>query len=168
MDQNATLPAVTSAAIATATQPNCAVRTAGCRKPGAPLCPHLRQPERADPAGANGLGDLGEDFGHGLYEAELRYLTDKEWVVELDDAIWRRTKLGMWLDEAQQARVKARWRNTRKRKRCLWLPEPQRNEKGRLSGPFLPFAVHVANLTKGASRTPRFHQTTASPVPAAH
>jgi glycerol-3-phosphate dehydrogenase len=26
--------------------------------------------------------------------------------VELDDAIWRRTKLGMWLDEAQQARVK--------------------------------------------------------------
>ena len=58
-------------------------------------------------AGANGLADLGEDFGHGLYEAELRYLTEKEWVVELDDAIWRRTKLGMWLDEAQQARVKA-------------------------------------------------------------
>lgn len=57
-------------------------------------------------AGANGLADLGEAFGHGLYEAELRYLVAKEWVVELDDAIWRRTKLGMWLDEAQQARVK--------------------------------------------------------------
>jgi len=26
-------------------------------------------------------------------------------VVELDDAIWRRTKLGMWLDAAQQQRV---------------------------------------------------------------
>jgi len=58
-------------------------------------------------AGANSLNDLGEDFGHGLHEAELRYLIEKEWVVELDDAIWRRTKLGMWLDETQQARVKA-------------------------------------------------------------
>jgi glycerol-3-phosphate dehydrogenase len=44
---------------------------------------------------------------HGLYEAELRYLVEKEWVVELEDAIWRRTKLGMWLDDTQQARVKA-------------------------------------------------------------
>ena len=41
--------AVTSTATATATRPNCAVRTAGCRKLRAPLCPHLRQPERADP-----------------------------------------------------------------------------------------------------------------------
>ncbi|OIV46673.1 glycerol-3-phosphate dehydrogenase [Sodalis sp. TME1] len=56
-------------------------------------------------AGAAGLTDLGEDFGHGLYEAELRYLVAQEWVVTLDDAIWRRTKLGMWLDEAQQARI---------------------------------------------------------------
>lgn len=58
-------------------------------------------------ASASGLSSLGEDFGHGFYEAELRYLIDKEWVVELDDAIWRRTKMGMWLDDAQQARVKA-------------------------------------------------------------
>ncbi|CAI1812367.1 glycerol-3-phosphate dehydrogenase [Serratia plymuthica] len=58
-------------------------------------------------ANANGLSDLGEEFGHGLYEAELRYLVEKEWVVELEDAIWRRTKLGMWLDDTQQARVKA-------------------------------------------------------------
>ncbi|OCA54036.1 glycerol-3-phosphate dehydrogenase [Photorhabdus namnaonensis] len=52
--------------------------------------------------GANNLTDLGESFGHGLYEAELRYLVDNEWVVELDDAIWRRTKLGMWLKEEQK------------------------------------------------------------------
>ena len=57
-------------------------------------------------ANANSLSDLGEDFGHDLYEAELRYLVEKEWVVELDDALWRRTKLGMWLSEEQQARVK--------------------------------------------------------------
>ncbi|KEY58625.1 glycerol-3-phosphate dehydrogenase [Serratia sp. DD3] len=57
-------------------------------------------------ANASNLSDLGEHFGHELYEAELRYLVDQEWVSELDDAIWRRTKLGMWLSEAQQARVK--------------------------------------------------------------
>ncbi|MDC5278490.1 glycerol-3-phosphate dehydrogenase, partial [Acinetobacter baumannii] len=44
----------------------------------------------------------------GLYEAELRYLVEKEWVVELDDAIWRRTKLGMTLDDVQKQRV-AEW-----------------------------------------------------------
>ncbi|PQQ23621.1 glycerol-3-phosphate dehydrogenase [Photorhabdus hindustanensis] len=58
--------------------------------------------------GANNLTDLGESFGHGLYEAELRYLADNEWVVELDDAIWRRTKLGMWLKEEQKQRI-ATW-----------------------------------------------------------
>lgn len=57
---------------------------------------------------AQSLDDLGEHFGHHLYEAELRYLVAEEWVVELDDAIWRRTKLGMWLDDAQKQRV-AQW-----------------------------------------------------------
>lgn len=57
---------------------------------------------------AQSLEDLGEHFGHNLYEAELRYLIAEEWVVELDDAIWRRTKLGMWLDEGQKQRV-AEW-----------------------------------------------------------
>ena len=57
---------------------------------------------------AQSLEDLGEHFGHHLYEAELRYLVAEEWVVELDDAIWRRTKLGMWLDDAQKQRV-AHW-----------------------------------------------------------
>jgi len=57
---------------------------------------------------AQSLEDLGEHFGHHLYEAELRYLVAEEWVVKLDDAIWRRTKLGMWLDDAQKQRV-AQW-----------------------------------------------------------
>ncbi|TBM26967.1 glycerol-3-phosphate dehydrogenase [Hafnia paralvei] len=57
---------------------------------------------------AQSLEDLGEHFGHNLYEAELRYLIAEEWVVELDDAIWRRTKLGMWLDGGQKQRV-AEW-----------------------------------------------------------
>lgn len=56
-------------------------------------------------ANATGIHDLGENFGHDLYEAELRYLADKEWVVSVEDAIWRRTKLGMWLNDEQKQRV---------------------------------------------------------------
>lgn len=51
---------------------------------------------------------LGEHFGHEFYEAELRYLVEHEWVRRLDDAIWRRTKLGMWLNGEEQSRV-AQW-----------------------------------------------------------
>ena len=57
---------------------------------------------------AGSIEDLGEHFGHELYEAELRYLVEHEWVRRLDDAIWRRTKLGMWLNAEEQSRV-AQW-----------------------------------------------------------
>lgn len=57
---------------------------------------------------AKDIADLGEHFGHELYEAELRYLVEHEWVRRLDDAIWRRTKEGMWLNAEQQSRV-AQW-----------------------------------------------------------
>lgn len=57
---------------------------------------------------AKTLADTGEHFGHELYEAELRYLVENEWVRRTDDAIWRRTKEGMWLDAEQQSRV-AQW-----------------------------------------------------------
>ncbi|MEY4922040.1 MAG: aerobic glycerol-3-phosphate dehydrogenase [Pseudomonadota bacterium] len=56
-------------------------------------------------ADTTSIKSLGEHFGHGLYEAELRYLVEKEWVIELDDAIWRRTKLGMTLNDEQKQRV---------------------------------------------------------------
>ena len=59
-------------------------------------------------ASANSLTDLGEAFGANVYEAELRYLVENEWVVELDDAIWRRTKLGMWLNDSEKQRI-AQW-----------------------------------------------------------
>ena len=57
---------------------------------------------------ATALTDLGENFGHDFYEQELKYLVDNEWVKELDDAIWRRTKVGMWLSDEQKSRV-AQW-----------------------------------------------------------
>ncbi|VTP68271.1 Aerobic glycerol-3-phosphate dehydrogenase [Serratia rubidaea] len=41
-------------------------------------------------------------------------------MVELKDAIWRRTKLGMWLDEAQQARV-SEWLAERAKAKALSL-----------------------------------------------
>lgn len=53
------------------------------------------------------LDDLGHEFGHEFYEQELHYLVENEWVYELDDAIWRRTKLGMWLTAEQQQQVSA-------------------------------------------------------------
>lgn len=59
-------------------------------------------------AGAHGLDALGEHFGAGLYEVELRYLVDAEWAVTAADVLWRRSKLGLRLNNAQVARV-AQW-----------------------------------------------------------
>ena len=39
--------------------------------------------------------DLGRDFGHGLSEREVAYLTDREWARTAEDVLWRRTKLGL-------------------------------------------------------------------------
>ena len=69
---------------------------------------------------AKDIADLGEHFGHELYEAELRYLVEHEWVRRLDDAIWRRTKEGMWLNAEQQSRV-AQWLQQHAGKRELSL-----------------------------------------------
>ena len=56
---------------------------------------------------AQGLQDLGEEFGPGLYEAELQFMRDKEWARSGADALWRRSKLGLRLSGAQQERVGA-------------------------------------------------------------
>jgi glycerol-3-phosphate dehydrogenase len=57
---------------------------------------------------AQGLQDLGEEFGAGLYEAELQFMRDHEWARTGADALWRRSKMGLRLDRAQQERV-AKW-----------------------------------------------------------
>lgn len=71
------------------------------------LIPTARRSERLIGSAAS-LAGLGEHFGHGLYAAELDYLAAHEWVATAEDALWRRTKLGMWLDDAQRQRV-AEW-----------------------------------------------------------
>ena len=45
--------------------------------------------------GARRLDDLGADLGGGLYEAEARYLVEKEWACRAEDILWRRTRLGL-------------------------------------------------------------------------
>ncbi len=50
----------------------------------------------------NSLEDLGQDFGQGLYQAEVDYLIDQEWVTTAEDLLWRRSKWGLKLDLAQQ------------------------------------------------------------------
>jgi glycerol-3-phosphate dehydrogenase len=41
--------------------------------------------------------ELGRYFGADLYEAEIRYLVEREWAVTADDILWRRTKRGLRL-----------------------------------------------------------------------
>ena len=52
-----------------------------------------------------GDGRLGEDYGGGLTERELRYLLDHEWARSADDVLWRRTKCGLHMSAAQRTRV---------------------------------------------------------------
>jgi len=58
--------------------------------------------------GCASVPDLGEDFGAGLYEAELRYLFYNEWATTAEDVLWRRSKLGLRLTGPQTERVAAR------------------------------------------------------------
>jgi glycerol-3-phosphate dehydrogenase len=55
--------------------------------------------------GAQGLADLGRHFGAGLYEAELRWLRDREFARTADDVLWRRTKLGLVMSAGEAAEV---------------------------------------------------------------
>ena len=50
-------------------------------------------------AGRNGVGDLGEHFGAGLYAAEVEHLVEHEWARTPEDVLWRRTKTGLRMPE---------------------------------------------------------------------
>ncbi|MFH1604087.1 MAG: glycerol-3-phosphate dehydrogenase [Pseudomonadota bacterium] len=58
--------------------------------------------------GAKTEADLGENFGGGLYERELAYLVEHEWAQSGEDLLWRRTKCGLHMSEAQRRRVAER------------------------------------------------------------
>jgi glycerol-3-phosphate dehydrogenase len=52
---------------------------------------------------AKQLTDLGQNFGHGLFAAEVDFLLQEEWAQNAHDLLWRRTKLGLRFDDAQTA-----------------------------------------------------------------
>lgn len=52
--------------------------------------------------------DLGERFGGGLYECELKYLVKNEWARDPKDVLWRRTKCGLHMTQQERLRV-AEW-----------------------------------------------------------
>jgi len=52
---------------------------------------------------ATSLADLGECFGTDLTAAEVRYLMEREWAGDVDDILWRRSKLGLQLSMDERA-----------------------------------------------------------------
>ncbi len=58
--------------------------------------------------GARDLAGLGEDLGGGLHRAEVNYLMKTEWAATAEDILWRRSKLGLYLDAEARDRVAAR------------------------------------------------------------
>ena len=57
---------------------------------------------------ARSLADLGAEVVPGVHEAELRHLQRSEWATTADDVLWRRSKLGLHLTQAQRDAV-AHW-----------------------------------------------------------
>ena len=56
-------------------------------------------------AGASSMADLGTVYGADLTEAELRYLVRAEWACSAPDVLWRRSKLGWRLSQADAGHV---------------------------------------------------------------
>ena len=63
---------------------------------------------------ARKAGDLGEDFGATLTEAEASYLRENEFAKAADDVLWRRTKLGLHMSKGQRTRFASWFGNTGK------------------------------------------------------
>jgi glycerol-3-phosphate dehydrogenase len=56
-------------------------------------------------AGAQSLADLGRHMGADLYQREVDYLMDTEWARNVEDIIWRRSKLGLRLSPVEIGRL---------------------------------------------------------------
>lgn len=60
-------------------------------------------------AGVTDETAMGEDLGGGLTEIEARWMRDREWARTADDALMRRSKMGLHLTDAERARFAERW-----------------------------------------------------------
>jgi glycerol-3-phosphate dehydrogenase len=54
---------------------------------------------------AKTASDLGVDFGNHLTEREIGHFVAHEWAASADDVLWRRTKAGLGMSDAQRAAV---------------------------------------------------------------
>lgn len=52
---------------------------------------------------ATTMADMGEDFGAGLSEREAKFLMATEFAKSADDILWRRSKLGLHMSEAERS-----------------------------------------------------------------
>ncbi|MET3590259.1 glycerol-3-phosphate dehydrogenase [Bartonella silvatica] len=50
---------------------------------------------------ADGKVDKGKNFGHGLYEIEVKWLIEREWAKTCEDVLWRRSKLGLLFNKKE-------------------------------------------------------------------
>jgi glycerol-3-phosphate dehydrogenase len=62
--------------------------------------------------GAVKVEDLGRHFGADLYEREVQWLIGQEWARRAEDILWRRTKLGLTLTQAEAAGLEDYMRET--------------------------------------------------------
>ncbi|KDE20408.1 glycerol-3-phosphate dehydrogenase [Acetobacter aceti 1023] len=56
---------------------------------------------------ANSMQDMGELLGGDLTSREVDYLISREWARTAEDVLWRRSKLGLHLSDAEKAKVDA-------------------------------------------------------------
>ncbi len=56
---------------------------------------------------ANSMQDMGEVLGGDLTSREVDYLISREWARTAEDVLWRRSKLGLHLNDAEKANVDA-------------------------------------------------------------
>ncbi|MAE51221.1 MAG: glycerol-3-phosphate dehydrogenase [Micavibrio sp.] len=56
-------------------------------------------------SGATSFETMGRHFGDGVYECEIRYLLGHEFAENLDDILWRRTKLGLHISEETKRNI---------------------------------------------------------------
>ncbi len=68
---------------------------------------------------AETAADLGRDFGATLCEAELHWLMTKEFARSVDDVLWRRTKLGLRMSDAEAKGLDVWMRAKRKQRRAV-------------------------------------------------
>ncbi|WP_166265708.1 glycerol-3-phosphate dehydrogenase [Marinobacter caseinilyticus] len=57
--------------------------------------------------GRTSTESLGQHFGANLYECEVRYLVEHEWAISAEDIVWRRTKIGLRLKDADVKNLQA-------------------------------------------------------------